>query len=55
MAKIVTSEVFEEYLCRIIDEYTAKELIRIPGIYEILSEEYNNDTIDAMREDGYEI
>lgn len=52
----VTTEEFDAALQQIIDEEcTAEVLLSIPGIYEVLSEHYNNDAISlalAKREDS---
>ena len=42
------TEKYDEILTQILSEMKASELLRIPGIYEILSEEYNNEIIDRF-------
>ena len=49
--KKITSEQFDAKLIEIISEMNAAQLISISGVYEILSEEFNNDVIDAINED----
>jgi len=39
-------EEFDEILGRIVDDLSAKALFRIPGIYEILAEEFNDEVLD---------
>jgi len=52
----VSNEVFDKTLENIIDCMTGKELLSIPGIYEILSEELNNNVLEeiAEKEEGDE-
>ena len=44
-----TTEQFDEQLKTLLQDMTAASLLTIPGIYEILSEEYNNDVLDACQ------
>ena len=49
MAKI-TDEEFDKILNEILHEKRGDTLLSIPGIYEILSEEYNNDVLEIFAE-----
>ena len=42
---------FTTHLHRVLQDTTAWELLAIPGIYEILSEHFNNDVLDSWREE----
>lgn len=44
----LTDEKFDELLAQIIDDDNprASMLLSIPGVYDILKEEYNNDVLD---------
>ena len=42
------AEKYDEILTQILSEMKASELLHIPRIYEILSEEYNNEIIDRF-------
>ena len=50
----MTNEDFNRLLCDLIDKHNVKasQLLSVPGIYEILSEEYNNEIIDAFMEEN---
>ena len=48
MSKPITDEEFDNTLLEILSKYTADQMIDIPGIYEILSEHYNNEVIDTV-------
>ena len=41
----VSSEEFDAALTSILDEATTAELLSIPGVYEVVSEHYNNDAL----------
>ena len=43
---LVTWEEHDAILEELIDGKSAKELLHIPGIYEVVSEEWNNDILD---------
>lgn len=47
----LTQEEFERRLSEMIDRKDASYLLTIPGIYDILSEEYNNDILDEWEKD----
>lgn len=47
----LTQEEFERRLSEMIDRKAASYLLTIPGIYDILSEEYNNDILDEWEKD----
>jgi hypothetical protein len=44
----ITDEMFSEKLEEILDEGSASDLLAIPGIYEIVSEHFNNDVIERL-------
>lgn len=50
MKKKITDEQFDQALKTVIDleNEKASNLLSIPGIYEILSEHYNNEAIDFI-------
>lgn len=50
----MTNEDFNRLLCDLIDKHNVKasQLLSVPGVYEILSEEYNNEIIDAFMEEN---
>lgn len=44
----ITDEEFDTKLIEILSKMTAAQLLSIPGIYEIVSEEFNNNVIEAI-------
>lgn len=42
----MTDNDFDRILTSLLDDMKASELLSIGGIYEIVSEEYNNDVLD---------
>ncbi len=44
-------ERFDAKLAEILDEQPASYLLTIPGVYEVLAEQYNNDVLDALKEE----
>lgn len=42
----MTDEDFDEILKDVLEDVCTGELLSIPGIYEILAEEYNNEVLD---------
>ena len=44
-------DAFDEKLAEIIDEQPASNLLSLPGVYEILSEHFNNDVLVELRND----
>lgn len=44
----VTTEEFDEALEKILDEQSGAALLAVPGVYEVVSEHYNNDVIDRV-------
>lgn len=53
-ASDVTQEEFDKALEAILDEATGSELLAIPGLYEVVSEHFNNEAIDIAREEKKE-
>jgi len=45
----VTNEMFDEKLQEICDEEGAPNLLTIPGVYEVLSEHFNNEVLDCLQ------
>lgn len=45
----MTHDRFNKELIEVLQEKSVSELIRIPGIYEILSEEFNNEVIKRIK------
>jgi hypothetical protein len=45
----MTTDDFDRHLAEVIDADNRRpsDLLQIPGVYEVLSEHYNNDVIDA--------
>jgi hypothetical protein len=44
----ITNEQFDAKLTEILDGMTGAQLLAIPGLYEVVSEELNNDVIEAI-------
>ena len=42
----MTTEEFDSILIQLLQEMNASQLITIPGIYEIVSEHFNNEIIE---------
>ncbi|NIR48314.1 hypothetical protein GWN75_07975 [candidate division KSB1 bacterium] len=49
--KTINQEEFDRRLMKKLEDVKASELIHLPGIYEILSEEYNNEIIEEWEID----
>jgi len=47
----MTNDDFDRILVGILEESHASELISIPGIYEVVSEFYNNEILDRWDEE----
>ena len=50
----MTDDDFERLLCDQINGLSASDLLFISGIYEALSEHFNNDVLDAWEEEQAE-
>lgn len=48
----ITDAQFDAALEELLSELSANQLLDIPGIYEILSEYFNNDIIEIVRATG---
>jgi hypothetical protein len=46
----VTAAEFDAALTELLGEATPAELLSIPGLYEVVSEHYNNEAIDRAKE-----
>ena len=42
----MTQENFDRILIEILDEWTGSQLLTFPGVYELLSEEFNNEVLN---------
>lgn len=47
----VTREAFDAKLAEFVDKMSTAELLSIPGMYEILCEELNNDVLTALEDE----
>ena len=47
----ITQEQFDEKLWELVGQMTSAELEALPGFYEIVSEELNNEVIEAIEKD----
>lgn len=45
------ADIFNETLAEILLEYNGNQLLSIPGVYEILSEKFNNEVLEKMEKD----
>lgn len=54
MKKLITQKEFDQILQNILKKQTGEQLLHIPGIYEILTEEYNNEVISVWEENNEE-
>lgn len=50
----VTQEMFDNGLEKILSEMTGADLLLVPGIYEVVSEHFNNDVLDAVVNNCYQ-
>jgi hypothetical protein len=48
--RTMTTEEFDDILETLCNEHTGAQLLRIPGVYEILSEHFNNDVLEYWEE-----
>lgn len=46
----VTYDDFNHALALILDKMTGEQFMAIPGVYEVVSEEFNNETLDLALE-----
>ena len=44
----VTHEMFDKKLVEIVNEHKGEQLLAVPGVYEVLSEHFNNAVLDAL-------
>lgn len=47
----ITNEQFDRKLAEILDRDRASSLLSIPGVYEVLSEEYNNQVLEELEDE----
>ncbi|MCP4569124.1 MAG: hypothetical protein GY841_16235 [FCB group bacterium] len=50
----MTDEDFDRILAAIMDEHTGEMILSIPGVYEAVSEFFNNDVLDQWEAEQYE-
>jgi len=50
----MTTEEFDKYLVGAMEEYTMESILRMPGVYEVLSEYLNNEVLERWEEDNPE-
>lgn len=43
----MTQEDFDRHLLRVLNSMTPVQILAIPGVYEVVSEELNNEVLDA--------
>jgi hypothetical protein len=48
----ITNEQFDAKLIEILNGMTAAQILAIPGVYEVVSEELNNEVIEAIEADA---
>jgi hypothetical protein len=48
----ITTELFDTKLVEILNGMNGAQLLSIPGVYEVVSEELNNDVIEAIEADA---
>ena len=48
----ITSDEFEEYLDMVIEDEGFLEVLIVPGVMDLLREEYNNATLELWAEDN---
>ena len=46
----ITNEQFDSKLADILSDMTGAELLSIPGLYEVVAEELNNEVLEALEE-----
>ena len=44
----VTSEMYDAKLAEVLDEVGGSGLLAVPGVYEVVSEHFNNDVLEAL-------
>ncbi len=47
----MTTDDFDQYLEKVLENVTASPLLQVPGVYELVTEHYNNDVLDLWAED----
>ena len=53
--KAPSQEEFDATLCTILDEHPASALLAVPGVYEVVSEFYNNDVLTIIQDRRAEV
>jgi len=48
----MTQEQFDEILVKILSNIFASDLLSIPGVYELVAEEYNNEVMSRYAEEN---
>lgn len=47
----ITTDVFDAKLVEILDGMIGAQLLSIPGVYEVVAEELNNEVIEAIEQE----
>ena len=50
----MTTEDFDRHLALVLKDMTHESIMQIPGIYEVLSEELNNEVLDSWAQEQQE-
>lgn len=48
----MTQDDFAEHLHKVVSRMSTAELLAVPGVFEVLSEEMNNDVLDSWAADN---
>jgi hypothetical protein len=48
---MITGEQFDHKLLEILSNMSANQLLTIPGVYEIVAEEFNNEILESVESD----
>jgi len=51
----MTTEDFDTLLVQIMNEHTGEQIFAIPGIYEVVSEYFNDEVLDRWAKDNPEL
>lgn len=51
----VTDEMFTRKLGELLDEKSGEQILAIPGVYEVVSEELNNEVLDELSKEREEM
>lgn len=48
----IPQEEFDDILIKIINQSPASQLLNIPGVYELVAEDYNNEVLDYYEQEN---